>query len=88
MKSVYVIINNNKENDEIEFIDQETGDSCSVKNELIKKHKGCTNMHIYNKHNPMLEKLYKIKEDNDKQLDVISKESEIINKQIDELDFE
>lgn len=88
VKSVYIIINNNKENDEIEFIDKETGECCSVKNELIKKHKGCTNMHIYNKHNPMLEKLYRIKEENEKQLNIISKESEVINKQIDELDFE
>ena len=88
VKNVYIIVKNNKDNDEIEFIDKETGESCSVKNELIKKHKGCTNMHIYNKHNPMLEKLYRIKEDNEKQLVVISKESEVINKQIDELDFE
>lgn len=88
VKNVYVIVKNNKENDEIEFIDKETGESCIVKNELIKKHKGCTNMHIYNKHNPMLEKLYRIKEDNEKQLVVISKESEVINKQIDELDFD
>ena len=87
VKNVYVIINNNKDNDEIEFIDKTTGETCSVKNELIKKHKGCANMNIYNKHNPMLEKLYKIKEDNEKQLEVISKESEVINKQIDELDF-
>ncbi len=88
VKNVYIIVKNNKDNDEIEFIDKETGECCSVKNELIKKHKGCTNMHIYNKHNPMLEKLYRIKEDNEKQLVVISKESEVINKQIDELDFE
>ena len=45
-------------------------------------------MHIYNKNNPMLEKLYRIKEDNEKQFEIISKESEIISKQIDELDFE
>lgn len=88
VKNVYVIVNNNKDNSEIEFIDKETGEKCSVKNELIKKHKGCTNMHIYNRHNPMLENLYMIKEDNEKQLEIISKESEVINKQIDELDFE
>ena len=35
-----------------------------------------------------MEKLYRIKEDNEKQLKVISKESEIIDKEIDELDFE
>ena len=88
VKNVYIIVNNNKDNSEIEFIDKETGESCTVNNELIKKHKGCTNMHLYNKHNPMLEKLYRIKEDNEKQLKVISKESEIIDKEIDELDFE
>ena len=88
VKNVYVIVNNNKDNSEIEFIDKETGERCRVKNELIKKHKGCTNMHIYNRHNPMLENLYRIKEDNEKQLEIISKESEVINKQIDELDFE
>ena len=87
VKNVYIIINNNKDNNEIEFIDKESGESCIVKNEIIKKHKGCTNMYIYNKHNPMLEKLYRIKEDNEKQLEIISKESEVINKQIDELDF-
>ena len=30
----------------------------------------------------------RIKEDNKKQFEIISKESEVINKQIDELDFE
>lgn len=88
VKNVYIIVNNNKDNNEIEFIDKETNERCIVKNELIKKHKGCTNMHIYNKNNPMLEKLYRIKEDNEKQFEIISKESEIISKQIDELDFE
>ena len=44
-------------------------------------------MHIYNKHNPMLEKLYKIKDENIHQLEIISKESKMIDKQIDELDF-
>lgn len=88
VKNVYIIINNNKDNDEIQFINKETGERCSVKNDLIKKHRGCTNMHIYNKHNPMLEKLYRIKDDNINQLAIISKESKMINKQIDELDFE
>ena len=87
VKNAYVIVNNNKENNEIEFIDKETGECCSVRNDLIKKHRGCTNMHIYNKHNPMLEKLYKIKDENVHQLEIISKESKMIDKQIDELDF-
>lgn len=88
VKNVYITINNNKDNDEIQFINKETGERCSVKNDLIKKHRGCTNMHIYNKHNPMLEKLYRIKDDNINQLAIISKESKMINKQIDELEFE
>ena len=88
VKNVYVIVKKNKDNDEIEFIDKSTGERCSVKNEIIMKHRGCTNMHIYTKHNPMLEKLYRIKDDNTKQLEIISKSTEMIDKQIDELDFE
>lgn len=88
VKDVYVIVKKNKTSTGIEFIDEQSGEKYFVENELIKKHKGCTNMHIYNKHNPSLEKLYKIKEDNSKQLDIISKSSRLIDKQIDELDFE
>ncbi len=88
VKNVYVIVKKNKQSNEIEFIDRESGESISVSNELIKKHKGCANMHIYTKHNPMLEKLYRIKEDNAIQLKAISKDTEMIDKQIDELDFD
>ena len=86
-KNVYVIVKKEKNNEEIEFIDKENKERCSVSNELIKKHNGCANMHIYNKNNPMLKKIIKIKEDNIKQLIIINEESKIINKQIDELDF-
>ena len=88
IKMAYVIVKNNKSDFNIEFIDKLTKERCLVKNADIKTHKGVTNMHIYNRNNPMLEKIYRIKEDNAKQLDIISKESEFINKQIDELDFE
>lgn len=87
-KNVYMFLKKNKFNDEIELIDEVSGERCSVKNELVIKNNGCANMHIYTKHNPMLEKLYRIKEDNEKQLQIINKESKLIDKQIDELDFE
>lgn len=88
VRNVYVIVRKDKTTSGIEFINEETGEKYFVENEVIKKYKGCTNMHLYTKHNILLEKLYRIKEENSIQLDIISKSSKIIDKQIDELDFE
>ena len=88
VKNVYLILKKNKDNDEIMFIDEASGEQCSVPNDLIKKHNGCTNMHIYNKHDPLLEQIYRLKNDNAKQIDIIASESIMIDKSIDEMDFD
>ena len=86
--NVYIIIKKNKDTDGIEFINEKSGEKVFVPNKTIKKHHGCINMNIYTKHNPMLEKIYSIKADNEIQINIIANESKKINKDIDELDFD
>lgn len=84
---IYIVISNNKNNENIILTDYIEKKKISVPNNVIKAYGGLINIEYYKKNDPKGYKIYNLKEDNKEQLKNIVDESNKIDKLLDEFDL-